>query len=163
MTVQAKQQLGFTVPIVHNHGIGNKDFINLAKDAAEGVLFPIGKLLTYQVLPDSDPQKAVLAKYVKDYTDFTKGAPISTFGGHGWDAVMIAVKGLGEVGPDPAKLQAYFDGGKVKGFVGVSGVFNWSSSDHTGIAKESMVLVEIKKGNWVYVPPADYKNMPDVK
>lgn len=162
LTVQAKQ-LGFAVPFVHNHGIGNVDFINLGKDSAEGILFPIGKLLTYQVLPDSDPQKAVLAKYVKDYGDFTKGAPISTFGGHAWDAVQIAVKALGEVGPDAAKLQAYFDGGKVKSFVGVSGVFNWTSSDHTGIAKESMVLVEIKKGTWVYIPPADYKNYPDVK
>lgn len=162
LTVQAKQ-LAFTVPIVHNHGIGNIDFINLAKDSAEGVLFPIGKLLTYQVLPDSDPQKAVLAKYAKDYTEYTKGASLSTFGGHAWDAVQIAVNALTEVGPDAAKLQAYFEGGKVKNFVGISGVFNWSSSDHTGIAKESLVLVEIKKGTWVYVPPADYKNMPDVK
>ncbi|MBI3913887.1 MAG: ABC transporter substrate-binding protein [Chloroflexi bacterium] len=162
LTVQAKQ-LGFTVPIVHNHGIGNIDFINLAKESAEGILFPIGKLLTYQVLPDSDPQKPVLAKYVKDYTDYTKGKPISTFGGHAWDAVMIAVNALTEVGPDAAKLQAYFDGGKVKNFVGISGVFNWTASDHTGIAKESLVLVEIKKGTWVYIPPAEYKNFPDVK
>ncbi|MBI5029700.1 MAG: ABC transporter substrate-binding protein [Chloroflexi bacterium] len=162
LTVQAKQ-LGFTVPIVHNHGIGNVDFINLAKEASEGILFPIGKLLTYKELPDSDPQKAILAKYVADYTAFTKGAPISTFGGHGWDAVMIAVKALGDVGSDPAKLQAFFEGGGVKNFVGVTGIFTWTSSDHTGVAKESMVLNEIKKGTWVYVAPADYKNMPDVK
>lgn len=163
LTVQAKQQLGFTVPIVHNHGIGNKDFIDLAGSAANGILFPIGKLLTYQSLPDSDPQKAVLAKYVKDYTDFTKGAPISTFGGHAADAVMIAVQGLGAVGTDAAKLQAYFEGGNIKNFVGITGVFNWTKDDHTGVAKESMVLNEIKGGNWVYVAPADYKNMPDVK
>lgn len=159
LTVQARQ-LGFTVPIVHNHGIGNIDFINLAKDSAEGILFPIGKLLTYQALPDTDPQKAILAKYVADYTAYTKGAPISTFGGHAYDAVTIATQALGAVGTDPAKLQAYFEGGGVKNLVGITGVFNWTPTDHTGVAKESMVLVEIKKGTWVYVAPADYKNAP---
>jgi len=162
LTVQAKQ-LGFTVPIVHNHGIGNIDFINLAKDSAEGILFPIGKLLTYKVLPDADVQKPILAKYDADYTAYTKGASLSTFGGHGWDAVQIAILGLAKVGPDPVKLQDFFENGGVKNFVGITGIFNWTASDHTGVAKESMVLNEIKKGTWVYVAPADYKNMPDVK
>jgi branched-chain amino acid transport system substrate-binding protein len=162
LTVQAKQ-LGFTVPIVHNHGIGNIDFINLAKDSANGILFPIGKLLTYKVLPDGDSQKPVLAKYDADYTAYTKGASLSTFGGHAWDAVMIGAKALGDVGTDPAKLQAYFEGGGVKNFIGITGIFNWTPTDHTGVAKESMVLDEIKNGTWVYVPPANYKDMPDVK
>jgi branched-chain amino acid transport system substrate-binding protein len=44
LTVQYRD-LGLEAPIVHNHGIGNQAFIDLAGEAAEGVLFPIGKLL----------------------------------------------------------------------------------------------------------------------
>jgi branched-chain amino acid transport system substrate-binding protein len=154
LTVQYRT-LGLTAPLLHNHGIGNKDFINLAKDAAEGVMFPIGKLLVANTLPDSDPQKAVLLNYIKDYGAFTNGKAPSTFGGHGWDAVEIAVAGLGANGADRAKLRDYFEN-QVKNFVGISGVFNWSPTDHVGIGKESLVLVKIKDGTWVFIAPDQY-------
>lgn len=158
LTVQFRT-LGFTVPIVHNHGIGNKDFINLAKESAEGVLFPIGKLLVVPSLADSDPQKVTLSKYIKDYGDYTNGKAPSTFGGHAWDAMQIALAGLQAVGDDRAKLRDWFET-RVQKFVGISGIFNWSTMDHTGIGKESLVLVEIKKDNWVYIAPDQYKNAP---
>jgi branched-chain amino acid transport system substrate-binding protein len=158
LTVQYRS-LGFTVPIVHNHGIGNMDFINLAKDSAEGVIFPIGKLLVAKDLPDSDPQKKLLIKYIDDYSAYTNGKTMSTFGGHGYDAVQIAIAGLQAVGDDRTKLRDYFET-KVQNFVGVTGIFTWSTTDHTGIGKESLVLVEIKNGNWVYIAPDQYKNVP---
>ncbi len=154
LTVQY-HTLGLTAPLLHNHGIGNKDFINLAKDAAEGVMFPIGKLLVANSLPDSDPQKAVLLKYIADYGAFTNGKAPSSFGGHAWDAVEIALAGLQAEGPDRAKLRDYFEN-QVKNFVGISGIFNWSPTDHVGIGKESLVLVRIKDGGWEYVAPDQY-------
>ncbi len=158
ITVQYRE-LGFEVPIVHNHGIGAKAFIDLAGDAAEGVLFPIGKILVAEGLPDTDPQKQVLLEYIKDYEEFTGGAPRSTFGGHAWDAVMIAVQCLGKVGSDAAKLRDCFEN-DIKNFVGITGVFNWSPTEHVGVGKESLVLVQIKDGGWVYVPPEKYAETP---
>ncbi len=153
------RSLGFNVPLINNHGIGNQDFIKLATDSAENVLFPIGKLLVVSGLPDSDPQKAVLLKYVADYTAYTNGKAMSTFGGYGYDAVQIAVAGLTSVGSDRAKLRDYFES-QVNGHVGVSGVFNLTASDHVGIGKTSLVLVEIKKGAWEYISPDQYPNVP---
>jgi len=155
LTVQYRT-LGINAPILHNHGIGNKDFINLGKDAAEGVMFPIGKLLVANALPDSDPQKAVLLKYIADYGAFTNGKAPSSFGGHAWDAFEIAANGLAANGADRAKLRDYFEN-QVKNFVGISGVFNWSPTDHVGIGKESLVLVKIKDGSWVFIAPDQYK------
>jgi branched-chain amino acid transport system substrate-binding protein len=152
------RSLGFTVPLINNHGIGNQDFIKLAAASAENVLFPIGKLLVVSSLPDSDPQKAVLAKYIADYTAATNGKAMSTFGGHGYDAVQIAIAGLKTVGSDRVKLRDYFE--TVTGYVGVTGTFNMSASDHVGIGKASLVLVEIKNGAWVYISPDQYKNVP---
>jgi len=152
------QSLGFTVPLIYNHGIGNQTFIDLAGASAENVLFPIGKLLVVNSLPDDDPQKAVLLKYIEDYTAYTNGQPMSTFGGHGYDAVQIAVAGLTAVGDDRAALRDYFE--TVTGYIGVTGTFNMTATDHIGIGKESLVLVEIKNGTWTYVPPAEYPNVP---
>jgi branched-chain amino acid transport system substrate-binding protein len=153
------RSLGFTVPLINNHGIGNQDFIKLAADSAENVLFPIGKLLVVSGLLDSDPQKAVLLKYIADYTAYTNGKAMSTFGGHCYDAVQIAVAGLKAVGSDRTKLRDYFETG-VNGYVGVSGTFYMSASDHVGIGKASLVLVEIKNGTWKYIPPDQYQNVP---
>jgi len=153
------RSLGFTVPLINNHGIGNQTFIDLAAASAEGVLFPIGKLLVAAGLPDSDPQKAVLTKYIADYTAYTKGQPMSTFGGHSYDAIQITVAGLKSVGDDRVKLRDYFETG-VTGYVGVTGTFNMSATDHVGIGKVSLVLVEIKGGTWKYIAPDQYANVP---
>lgn len=158
LTVQF-QELGFDVPLVHNHGIGSKAFIDLAGESAEGVLFPIGKILVAEGLPDSDPQKEVLLQYIENYQTYTNGAPRSTFGGHAWDAVMISAHCLEQVGPDAAKLRDCFEN-DIQDFVGISGIFNWSPTDHVGIGKESLVLVEIKDGEWVYVAPEAYAEAP---
>jgi branched-chain amino acid transport system substrate-binding protein len=153
------RSLGFNIPLIFNHGIGNQTFIDLAADSAEGVLFPIGKLLVAAGLPDSDPQKAVLLKYIEDYTAYTNGQPMSTFGGHAYDAVQIAVAGLQAVGDDRVALRNYFETG-VTGYVGVTGTFNMSASDHVGIGKTSLVLVEIVDGTWKYIAPDQYPNVP---
>ena len=153
LTVQFRD-LGLEIPIVHNHGIGNKAFIDLAGEAAEGVLFPIGKLLVADGLPDTDPQKATLLNYIADYSEYTNGAAPSTFGGHAWDAMQMAFSALQAVGPDPAAMRDHIEG--IQNFAGISGIFNLSDQDHNGIGKESLVMVQIKDGGWVYVPPDDY-------
>ena len=128
--------------------------IELAGEAAEGVLFPIGKLLVAESLPDSDPQKATLMKYIADYGEYAEGGAPSTFGGHAWDAMQMAIMALQEEGPDPAAIRDYLEG--IHNFAGISGVFNLSSKDHNGIGKESLVMVQIKDGGWVYVTPEKY-------
>lgn len=157
LTVQFRD-LGMEIPIIHNHGIGNKAFIDTAGPAAEGVLFPIGKLLVVSQLPASDPQKAVLDQYQADYTAKYGKAP-STFGGHAWDAYMMVKGALETVGPNSSAIRDYLET-KITNWTGISGIFNVSAADHTGIGKESLVLVEIKDGGWIYVDPKNYANVP---
>jgi branched-chain amino acid transport system substrate-binding protein len=157
LTIQFRD-LGLEIPIMHNHGIGNQAFIDLAGEAAEGVMFPIGKLLVADGLPDTDPQKVVLQQYIADYSAFTNGAPPSTFGGHAWDAMQMAFSALQAVGPESAAIRDYLEG--IQNFAGISGIFNITDADHNGIGKESLVLVEIKDGTWQYVDPEAYTSAP---
>ena len=157
LTVQFRD-MGLEIPILHNHGIGNQAFIDTAKEAAEGVLFPIGKLLVVDQLPDDDPQKTTLLEYQADFIGAFGKKP-STFGGHAWDAMMMVKGALEAVGPDPVKIRDYLET-QITNWVGISGIFTVTPQDHTGIGKESLVLVEITGGIWKYVPPDDYANVP---
>ncbi|MFZ5900216.1 ABC transporter substrate-binding protein [Desulforudis sp. DRI-14] len=139
------RDLGLDMPLIQTHGIGNKAFLDLAGDAANGVIAPMGKLVVAEQLPDSDPQKAALLAYISSYEKKFNARP-STFGGHAHDAFNLAVKAIGEAGPDRQKIRDALE--QTTGFVGISGVFNLSAQDHNGLGEDSMVMVEIKDGQW---------------
>lgn len=139
------RQMGITVPLLHSSGIANKTFLDLAGPAAEGVVFPVGRLLVAEQLPDSDPQKTTLVEYAKAFEAKYGEGSRSTFGGHAWDAVKIVAQALTKVGPDPAKLR---DEIEKSSLTGVSSVFNFTPEDHGGITKDALILVEVKDGKW---------------
>jgi branched-chain amino acid transport system substrate-binding protein len=142
------RQLGVTIPLIQSHGVGNKAYIEQSGAASEGVIFPIGRLLIAEQLPDNHPQKKVLVQYAKDYeTQYKK--PRSTFGGHGWDAVMLAVEAMKKGGDNPAKIRDELE--KIKKFVGIGGIFNFSPTDHNGLDVDALVMVKIEKGKWVWL------------
>ena len=71
-------QLGIKTPLYMSHGVASKKFIELAGEAAEGLLLPAGKLTVAAQLPDGDHQKAPLLAYAKAYEDRFK-TPASAF------------------------------------------------------------------------------------
>ena len=139
------RQLGMTQPLFMSHGVANRKFIELAGDAADGVIFPAGRLLVVDSIPKTDPRYRVLARYSKLFQ--TKyGREADTFGGHAWDALHLVVAALKAVGPDRAKMRDYIE--KTRGFVGTAGIFNFSPQDHNGLSKDAFVMVKISNGRW---------------
>jgi len=149
------RDLGLQIPLIHNHGVGNKPFIDLAGGAAEGVIFPIGKMLVAEELPAADPQKKALLDFIAWYEKGT-GKPRSTFAGHGWDALQMLFPILASLPPDLPLEQARVrirDGlEQTRNFVGTGGIFTMSAEDHVGLDERSMVLVRIEGGKWKYFP-----------
>ena len=144
--IKNKKQLGMTMPLFQSHGFGNIKYAKAAGDAANGVLFPAGRLLVVDSLPDSHPQKALLAQYKKDYeTKFKTDA--STFGGHAYDALNLVIAALKAVGPDRAKIRDYIE--NTKNFVGTGGVFNYSPEDHTGLTKDAFEMITVQDGKFL--------------
>jgi branched-chain amino acid transport system substrate-binding protein len=142
------KQLGFTIPLIQSHGAASKKFIELAGDAAEGIIMPAGKLVIYQQLPDTDPQKAVCKEYAEKYQAKFK-APESSFGGYAYDAQRMLDAALAKAGSDQGKIRAELEG--LKNFVGVSGVFNMSPEDHNGLSPAAFVMVKIHNGNFTLI------------
>jgi len=143
------KQLGLTIPQIQSHGIGNKTFIDQAGDSSNGVVFPIGKLLVAEGLPESDSQKSVLTQYAKDYE--AKYGPRSTFGGHGYDAMNMVIAALKKAGDNPSRELVRDQLEQLKDFKGISGVFNMSASDHNGLKEDALVMVKIVDNKWTYL------------
>ena len=91
------RQLGMNIPLYQSHGVASKQFIELAGAAAEGVRLPAAALLVAEILPDNDKQKPVVVAYKKAYEGRFK-SEVSTFGGHAYDALMIAVDAIKRAG-----------------------------------------------------------------
>ena len=136
--------LGLKMPHFQSHGVGNKRYIELAGPAANGVVFPAGKLLVAEQLDDKDAQRTVLLGYAKDFE--AKYGPRNTFGGHAWDAVKLVVQALETAGPNRAAVRTALE--STKNFVGITGVFNFSPTDHNGLDRRAVVMVGIVDGQW---------------
>ena len=140
------RDLGMTsITFFQSHGFGSRKNIELAAGAAEGVFCPLGACNIADLLPEGHPQKQVTMAYQKSYTE-TYNEPLSSFGGHAWDAIQLVVDALKAVGGDRAKIRDYLE--NKKGFVGQHGVFNFSPEDHNGLTKEAFQMVVVKDGDW---------------
>ncbi len=139
------QQLGLNIPLYQSHGVASPKFIELAGSAAEGIMLPTGKILVAGLLPDSDPQKETLNAYVTDYGKKYDSA-VSGFGGYAYDAVKILAAALKNSNGDKEIIRKAIE--STKNYVGVSGIFNFSQTDHNGLSPEAFVMVKIKDGTW---------------
>jgi len=133
------------LPLYQSHGFGSRKNIELCGKDAEGVLCPLARGNIGRLLADDHVQKKVVMKYTEAY-EKKYNEPISSFGGHAWDALHIAVKALEAVGPDRAKIRDFIE--NLTGFVGQHGVFNFSAADHNGLTKDDLEMVVVKDGDW---------------
>jgi branched-chain amino acid transport system substrate-binding protein len=139
-------QLAIEVPLYHNHGSCSKQFIDGAGAAAEGVRLPCAALLVADQLPGDDPQKAVAQAYAAAYTEAT-GEPVSTFGGHAYDALLLLTHALDRArSKDPAAVRDALEA--TDGLVGVDGIFTMSPEDHMGLGLESFKMLVVENGDW---------------
>jgi len=136
------------IPFYQSHGFGSRKNIELAGGAAEGVMCPLGACNIADLLPADHPQKAVTMQYEQNYKA-KYNEPLSSFGGHAWDATHLLVDALKAVGDDKAKIRDYLE--NKKNFVGQHGVFNFSPEDHNGLTKAAFQMVVVKDGDWALV------------
>ena len=140
------RQAGWDVPLFQSHGFGNIKYVEAAGAAAEGIVFPAGKLLVADSLSEDDPQKALLEQYRNDYeAKYNEAA--STFGGHGYDAITILLKAVETAGNDRGKVRDAIE--QLQAFPGTGGVFSFSAKDHNGLDIDSFVMLTVKDGKFV--------------
>ncbi|MFO1475120.1 MAG: ABC transporter substrate-binding protein [Verrucomicrobiota bacterium] len=145
------KQIGLNVPLYQSHGFGNRKYVEQAGAAAEGILFPAGRLLVVEDLPDSNAQKKLLAAYKRDYEAAYK-EDVSTFGGHAYDAFLVVTEGLKSAGStDRAKVREAIE--NLHGLVGTAGIYNFSPTDHTGLGLDAFEMLTVRDGKFCIYKP----------
>jgi branched-chain amino acid transport system substrate-binding protein len=143
------KQLGIQVPLFQCHGQPDPTYIALAGTASEESIMPATKLMVADQLPDSDLQKKVIREFIRLYTDvyhYDRQFPINTHSGYAWDAIYIVAHALKKAGTNNEKLRDAME--QTKSYVGVSGIYNITAEDHNGLGADSMVMVQIRNGQW---------------
>jgi len=143
------RQLGIAAPLYQSHGVASKEYIKLSGAAAEGVRLPAAALLIAESLPDSDPQKKVVLAYKREY-ESRFNSEVSTFGGHAYDGLMLAVEAMKKAGTtEKTKVRDALQ--SIRGWMGTAGVFNLSPTDHMGLDLSAFRMLEVRKGAWTEV------------
>jgi len=146
IVIKNARQIGLTVPIFQSHGFANVQYAKAAGAAGEGVMFPASRVVVAETLAAADRQRPVVQAYKQAYEARYK-EDVSTFGGHAHDALGILVRAVGEAGLDREKVRKAIEG--MQGYVGTAGVFNFSPTDHNGLAIDAFEMLTVKDGKFV--------------
>ncbi len=140
------KQVGLEVPLFQSHGFGNIKYVRAGGEAANGTIFPAGRLLVADVLPDNHPQKKLLSEYKREY-EAKYNEDVSTFGGHAYDALLILVEGIKKANSiEPEAVRSAIE--TLQGVVGTAGIFNMSPEDHNGLTLDAFEMLTVKDGKF---------------
>lgn len=140
------KQLNLTIPLYQSHGFGNIKYVEAAGDAAEGTIFPCGRLLVAEELPDSNAQKTLLVNYKEQYEAMYK-EDVSSFGGYAYDALLILKTAIEQAkSTDRDAIANAIE--KITNLPSISGVFNITTTDHNGLQMDSLELLTVKDGKF---------------
>jgi branched-chain amino acid transport system substrate-binding protein len=103
------------------------------------------KIMVWEDLPASDPQKPVIAKYVTEYKK-RHGVEPGAFGANAYDAIQLILNAVKIVGPDPVKIRDAIE--NTKNLVLCTGTFNMSPKDHHGLSANDFVIAVAKDGKF---------------
>ena len=112
----------------------------------DGVYFISTAVTAGPQLPDSYPAKPMVAGFYEAVMAETK-APPDTFAGWAADAVNLMAEAVKQAGgTDKAAVRDAFE--SIQNFPGLSGMYNYSATDHVGI-HGGMWLFQINNGEYV--------------
>jgi branched-chain amino acid transport system substrate-binding protein len=141
--------------IYQTHGVANPDFLRVVGKDGNGTILPIGPMLVFEQLPDSNPLKKTAAEYITKYEAKYGKDSRSTFGGHAWDAYVLLANAIPEAlkkakpGTKEFRLALRDALEAEKEVVATHGVYSMSAQDHNGLDNRARTMIKIDNGKWV--------------
>jgi len=146
---------GYKGRIYQTHGVANPDFLRVVGNDGNGTVLPIGPMLVFEQLPDSNPLKKSAAEYITKYEVKYGKDSRSTFGGHAWDAYLLLAnaipQALKKAQPGTKEFRAALRDAleSEKEVVATHGVYTMSATDHNGLDNRARTMIKIENGKWV--------------
>ena len=139
------RQIGMELPLFHSHATFSQDFLKATGKNSEGIRLASMKFYEAEKLPDSEPQKKIILNYQTAFKS-KFGRDANMFGGNAFDGFNILVSALKKAGDNKGKVRDAIE--QTRGYVGVTGIFNYSPKDHGGLSKDSIAMYEVVGGAW---------------
>ena len=145
---------GYKGKVYQTHGVANPDFLRVVGKDGNGTLLPIGPMLVFEQLPDSNPIKKVAADYIVPYEAKYGKDSRTTFGGHAYDTYLLLAKAVPEAlkkgKPGTKEFRAGLrDALETSNVVGTHGVFVMGPQEHNGLDNRARVMIRIDNGRWM--------------
>jgi branched-chain amino acid transport system substrate-binding protein len=134
-------QLGLKARAGIQHGFGFVDdrFMKQAEAAAVGSLLSSQKVPVYDQIPDQDQAKTRIAQFADAFKAKFNEAP-NIYAGQTYDGVYLVAEAMRRANSTKGDVVAK-ELEKITGFVGATGVFNFSDSRHAGLSEKDVVII----------------------
>ncbi len=148
------------IPIIHGHGVCTTDFITAGGDAVESAEMPCSAVIIAEDIAADNPAKATWMDFKDAYEEYT-GEPVSTFGGHAYDAlywVIGALETLPEglsLAEQRAAVRDYIEN-NITDWPGTAGIFKLAPDDHYGLDYTSFTWFKVEGQKFVPFPEEEW-------
>lgn len=141
VALKNRKQLGITIPVIASPSLNNDKFLELAGDAAEGIV-----MVSYFHYEKWTPGELALINFMKkEVPDIFP----TLFHALGWDGIHLFANAMKKVGNDPVRIRDELE--KTKKYQGAVGEYSFSPADHNGLGPDTLTYVTVKKGKFVYI------------
>jgi ABC-type branched-subunit amino acid transport system substrate-binding protein len=142
---KAMDDLGMTMPFVADLSVNPTEVYKVAGAASNKVVFPAFPPTVYDAVPDTDPRKAAGQEFMRLWRAKYGAERDATWGGRGWDAVMLLAEGIKRAGSaDGDKVRAALD--TLKDFVGTCSVYTFEPTNHDGVRQSPFFMARMENG-----------------
>ncbi|MDP9607664.1 UNVERIFIED_ORG: branched-chain amino acid transport system substrate-binding protein [Variovorax paradoxus] len=152
---EALKRVGYRGPIYHGAGSPTTAFVSIGKTAVEGAIVGATPITVYKDLGAENPLSRSIGEFVKAYDGKYGAGKAEIFATQGYDAIGLAVDTVrryvasGKKGSlEQTRKDLRDELEKTHEYAGSVGIFNFTPTDHVGLDKRTLFLVQVKDGQF---------------
>lgn len=151
IVIKNAAEMALNKPFYLSYANASLSFITQTGAIAEGVYAAALPVVAPESLPDADARKVPLVAFAQSYRKEYSVPPDLT-SGHALDTLIILESALKKIqGPlTRDNLRAAIEDTKM---CGADGCRTITPTDHRGLTKDALVLMQVKNGKWQAVQP----------
>jgi branched-chain amino acid transport system substrate-binding protein len=152
---EALKRVGFRGPIYHGAGAPTTAFVTIGKSAVEGAIVGATPITVYKELEPGNPLSRSIGEFVKAYDGKYGAGKAEIFATQGYDAIGLAVDTVRRYvasgkkgGLEQTRKDLRDELEQTREYAGSVGIFNFTPTDHVGLDKRTLFLVQVKDGRF---------------
>jgi branched-chain amino acid transport system substrate-binding protein len=154
----ALAERGYKGPVYATPGVFNQDFLRIGGKSLEDTVGVTGPIGGHDQLPASNPIKKVSEDFIKKYEDINGKGSWNSFAAFAYDGNLVLAAAIeralkkGKPGTPEFRKAVRDEVRGVKELVGTNGVYHFPEGTSYGVDDRSVILVQVKNGQWKYLP-----------